>query len=97
MNSETDIIAAHTHSAGHREEIERSDQCGCFFCLEIFSPKAIDDWIQENPDNKPDAKLTGETAICPNCSVDAVIGSASGYPITRDFLEQMHQHWFGGV
>ena len=36
----------------------------------------------------------GGTAICPYCGIDSVIGEHSGYPITREFLEQMHQYWF---
>jgi hypothetical protein len=36
----------------------------------------------------------GQTALCPKCGIDAVIGSASGYPISREFLAEMHRHWF---
>ena len=34
------------------------------------------------------------TAICPYCGVDAVIGESSGLPITKTFLEKMHNKWF---
>jgi hypothetical protein len=34
------------------------------------------------------------TLLCPFCGIDSVIGTASGYPITREFLAQMREHWF---
>jgi hypothetical protein len=42
---QTDILAAHRHSSRHREEVARSQRCGCFFCSETFSPSAIVEWI----------------------------------------------------
>jgi hypothetical protein len=35
------------------------------------------------------------SAICPRCSVGAVIGDASGYPIDEQFLTRMFQRWYG--
>ena len=81
---EPDYIAAHTHSIRHRRELEASEWCGCFYCLAVFKPGAIQQWLNEGDG----------TALCPECSIDSVIGSASGYPITRDFLEGMHRRWF---
>src|SRR5581483_9226086 len=77
------IVDAHKHSSMHREEVLRSDCCGCFHCFRVFAPAEIAEWI----DN-------GQTALCPYCPVDSVIGSASGYPITKEFLEEMHKYWF---
>ena len=78
-----DHILAHKHSIRHRTELEKSTLCGCFYCLSIFPPSEITEWIDD-----------GQTAICPKCPVDSVIGSASGYPITTDVLKRMHDHWF---
>ncbi len=77
------VLAAHKHSSKHRAELEKSEKCGCFFCLRIYSPSEIEDWT--DGDN---------TAICPHCSVDSVIGDASGYPITKEFLQEMRNYWF---
>ena len=41
------IIAAHNHSSDHREEVLASAQCGCFYCLRIFSPNKITDWYND--------------------------------------------------
>ena len=80
---EADHILAREHCSLNRAELERSELCGCFYCMSIFLPGAIVEWIDD-----------GQTAVCPNCPVDSVIGSASGYPITKEFLERMHAHWF---
>jgi hypothetical protein len=94
MVADKDILLAHKHCAGHREDILSSASCGCFYCLAIFPPTEVEDWIEENPDNTADITLTGQTALCPKCGIDSVIGSASGYPITADFLQRMNRHWF---
>ncbi len=80
------IIKAHAHSIHHRTEIEASEVCGCFHCLEIYRPGAIAEWVDESND----------TALCPRCGIDAVIGSASGASIDAEFLGQMHRYWFSG-
>jgi len=83
MDAFNPIIAAHKHSSNHREELLKSDNCGCFYCLEIYSPQEIQDWV----DN-------GKCALCAKCGIDSIIGSASNYPITKDFLKEMRQYWF---
>jgi hypothetical protein len=76
-------VLAHKHCSLHRSELEKSELCGCFYCLAIFAPSEIVEWIDD-----------GQTAICPKCPVDAVVGSASGFPITRELLQRMHNRWF---
>jgi len=84
----SDVREAHRHSSQHREEILRSTSCGCFHCCEAFSPQSIDEWIDE------DESGVGQTAMCPQCGVDSVLGDASGFPLERSFLERMKEHWF---
>lgn len=79
----TDHVSAHKHSIRHRAELEASAVCGCFYCGGVFAPTEIREWIDD-----------GQTALCPYCPVDSVIGSASGYPITPEFLKLMHDYWF---
>ncbi len=82
MNDD-DLVAAHQHCAKHKDEIRSSTLCGCFACLKQFSPSAIDVWLDAEG-----------TAICPYCSVDAVIGDKSGYPVSEAFLADMKRMWF---
>ncbi|MEM6502959.1 MAG: cytoplasmic protein [Cyanobacteria bacterium P01_C01_bin.89] len=81
-----DVKAAHQFSIRHRPQLLESDWCGCFYCCKIFNPSAIDRWIDE-----PGG---GETALCPYCGIDSVIGDRSEFPITLEFMQKMHQHWF---
>jgi hypothetical protein len=78
-----DIKEAHKHSIHHREELRDSRVCGCFYCLDIFDYRNIEDWIDD-----------GDTALCPSCGIDSVIGSASGFQISNEFLSAMKKHWF---
>jgi hypothetical protein len=87
-SSDAPHIAAHRHSIRHRREILDSLTCGCFYCLALFTPGEVGKWVDEEAG-------VGQTALCPGCGIDSVIGSAAGYPITRDFLSRMHRHWFG--
>ena len=84
-----DEIVAHKFSSNHKPELEKDSVCGCFYCLTIFHPSEIKEWIIE--DTAIDSR---GTAICPYCSIDSVIGESSGYPITEEFLEKMQEHWF---
>lgn len=87
-------IAAHKHSSRHRTEVLASERCGCFYCLAIFEPSEIWDWLDETRHKDGEVISYEPTARCPHCGIDSVIGSASGYPITREFLQTMKSHWF---
>jgi hypothetical protein len=76
-------VLAHDHCSLHRAELEESELCGCFYCMAAFPPSRIREWIDEH-----------RTALCPESEIDSVTGSASGFPITTEFLERMHAHWF---
>ena len=80
---EQNHIAAHKFSSHHRALLERDSRCGCFYCVRIFSPSEIVDWLEEEG-----------TAQCPYCGIDSVIGESCGYPITEEFLRSMHDYWF---
>ena len=81
-------MAAHKRSAKHRAEIEASSGCGCFYCKNTFAPGEIVEWTDT------DNAGVGQTALCPRCGIDSVIGDRSGFPITPEFLATMHKAWF---
>lgn len=76
------LQAAHMRSSKHLQEILASASCGCFYCLGAYPPSEIKEWID-----------AGQTAVCPRCGIDSVIGSASGL-LVPGFLEAMHERWF---
>lgn len=89
-NMPSDIQAAHAHCKRNRVELLDSTVCGCFYCLAIFAPDEISDWLEDGF-GISDA---GVTALCPHCGIDSVIGDRSGFPVTEEFLRTMHAHWF---
>jgi hypothetical protein len=74
-------VTAKFHTTDNRVEIRSSLNVGCVYCLEIFEPKHITQW-------------NGDTAICIYCNCDCLLGDKSGYPITKQFLQKMHNYWF---
>ena len=85
-----EILRAHKHSTNHRAEIIRSHHCGCFHCCAIFVPGQVTTWID-------DVNGEGQTALCPSCGIDSLVGDASGFGISRDFLDSMKSYWFWTV
>lgn len=96
-----DVTLAHAHCRNNRSELLGSEICGCFCCLEIFPPSEIVDWIDEGerPLYRNNVLVSvndkrEQSAMCPKCGIDSVIGSRSGYPITPEFLRRMERRWF---
>lgn len=87
-----DLKAWHRHAMHNEEELAQSTQCGCFACGATFAPREITAWIDAGKPWRPAPR----TALCPRCQMDAVIGSASGFPLTAEMLEEMRRHWLGG-
>lgn len=87
-NVSPSVIEAHKHCTDNRLEMQNSETCGCFCCCRIFKPSEIFQWCDE------DKNKVEQTAICPHCSIDSLIASSSGFPITVEFLEEMERHWF---
>ena len=84
------LRVAHNKSIHHRVDIKNSDKCGCFHCLKSFAPAQISDWT-DGPET------VKQTALCPFCGIDSVIGDAPGFTITSEFLAQMQEAWFGNL
>jgi hypothetical protein len=89
-----DLLAATDHATHNRAEIEASRLCGCFYCTQIFPPSEIVAWtgLDVSSLDNPESVSTG-TALCPRCGSESVIGDKSGFGITPEFLNQMHQAW----
>jgi len=78
-----DIKKAHEFSINNRKQVEESETAGCFYCLNIFEPKEIYDYCDDD-----------KTVICPKCGIDSVLGSKSGYPINKETLKKLYKYWF---
>ena len=83
---DSNLEAAHKHSFKNYDEILGSKECGCFYCKAVFLSSLISEWVDE--------KDGGQTALCPKCAIDSVIGDKSGYQLTQQFLSDMNKYWF---
>ncbi len=81
----------HQHSFNNKEEIQNSLFCGCFYCKTIHKATKITTYTQ---DKNPTTRIPN-TALCPKCGIDSVIGDKSGYPVTDiAWLAELHKKYF---
>jgi hypothetical protein len=78
----SNLKAVHKKSRRNRSQLSRSKICGCFYCLKEFTFSQIGGWIDD-----------GETALCPCCGIDAVLGFDTE-TADQALLQTMHEHWF---
>lgn len=82
MPPQASLTKIHSKSRRNRSSLARSAICGCFYCLNEYPFQRISEWTDD-----------GETAICPCCGVDAVLGFSSP-SADHGLLRDMHKHWF---
>jgi hypothetical protein len=73
MITDDNMVKAHEFSRRHRELINVSHRCGCFYCGNIFAAAEIREWIDEI---RPDE--TAVTGLCPKCGIDSVLPDSAG-------------------
>ena len=78
-----DYVALHKQSFSNKASLKKGNKCGCFHCQKIFNTDEISDWVNND-----------ETAMCPYCGIDSVLGEDCGYPLTRELLYIMHTLFF---
>ena len=69
----------------NKEAITKSHLAGCFFCCTMYEATAVVEYAVEHDKT--------ETAICPICGVDSVIGDAST-TLNKEMLQSMCSTWF---
>ena len=88
--SDVYIKEADRHTMQNYEEIIKSTACTCMYCGYQFDPVKPPEplsFMTERDGNK--------TLQCPMCSIDSVIGNASGYPVTDIyFIARCTREWF---
>ena len=84
MTESTNLRQAYEHSRSNRRFMVSGADCHCFHCLHAFSAEQISDWV----DN-------GETALCPNCGVDAVL-SGQADCLSEELIGELHAAYFDG-
>lgn len=77
------MLDLHKKSIYNKEELDKVDLCGCFYCCEVFDPSEI----KEYTDN-------GNTALCPYCKVDSVIPLNKNDEESKEILQKMYGYFF---
>lgn len=68
----------------NRQALLASEVAACFYCFEQFAPSAITQWC--------DGEEVAQTAICPFCLVDSVVGFNG--PVDVVWLHERHKRSF---
>ena len=90
-----ELLAAYRYVSNNWAPIQASKVCGCCSCLQIFPPDEIVAWAGLDMNNMDDPRaVNDQTALCPHCGSEAVIGDKSGFPINAPFLVRMNEAWF---
>lgn len=76
--TERRLQTLHKQSFRNRLRLVRANIVGCFWCMRVFPPTLIREWIDQN-----------ETALCPKCGIDSVIPTKS-----CTVLDAMYSYWF---
>ena len=71
------------HATRNRATLSNAERAACYYCLAIFSPAEIIDWVDEE-----------QTALCPRCGIDSVLPDSAGYEFTQEELRELRQFWF---
>ena len=82
-----DLAKISHQSYENRHLILASKICGCYYCLKIFSPNEITEWVDPAEDG------IGLTAMCPKCGTDSVVGDKN-IEITGELLKELRNFSF---
>jgi len=78
-----EIKEAHKYSISNISNLNKSKKAGCYYCKSIFNASEV----KETTDN-------GETALCPKCGIDSVLGDSSPFKIEIKTLAKLNNYWF---
>lgn len=73
----------HTYSSHNKRFIAISNKCYCFYCRSCMDRSEIVDYC----DN-------GQTAICPKCSIDAIIPDSIEETVNEKIISELNAYWF---
>ncbi len=77
------IKEAHKLITTNKQLLAESQMAGCYYCLEIYPAKEVEEFLEvEN------------TALCPKCGIDCVLGDKIDFPLNKEVLQELHNFWF---
>ena len=76
------IQEASKYSFKNKDSIEKSTTCSCYYCISSFKKEEIQQWTDQ-----------GQTAICPLCGIDSVLGDIV-LPFEETTFKKLKEYWF---
>jgi NAD-dependent SIR2 family protein deacetylase len=70
------------YSFKNKDSIEKSINCSCYYCISSFLKEEIQNWTDQ-----------GQTAICPKCGIDSVLGDIV-LPFEETTFKKLKEYWF---
>lgn len=70
-------------SMDNRPELEKYPYAWCYYCCKRFESKLINEWTDK-----------GQTALCPNCGVDAVLSETERIVLNEEIISDAYDYWF---
>lgn len=58
-------------------------ECACYHCCTFFPTSSITEWVDKE-----------DTALCPNCKIDAVLPIYEDSEKDLAFLAKVNKYWF---
>lgn len=90
-----ELLAAFRYTTNNYAQIEASALCGCCSCVQVYPAEEVAAWTGLEMTNLDDPKaIANQTALCPRCGMEAVLGDKAGFPINAQFLGRMNEAWF---
>lgn len=88
------LLAAYRYTTNNWDMIQGSQVCGCCNCMRIFPASEVSGWTGLALEDIDDpAAIAKQTAMCPHCGSESVLGDQCGYPIDAAFLSRMNEAW----
>jgi hypothetical protein len=83
------LSVIHKHSFKNKIEVQYSRKCACFHCFLLYDASEVDTFLKENDGE--------ETALCPVCITDTIIGDASGFNLTDELIDELAYVYLHGL
>ena len=88
----TEIEKIYSYVCENKQLLKRYQNCICLYCGKTFHYQSITQWVQDKND---------KTAVCPFCSVDAVVpkkveNKIEQFEVTKELQEKIKNTYLGG-
>lgn len=81
--TETLLQKLQAYATYNKNLVAKAEQCHCFRCGTTVESRKVEQYADE-----------GQTALCPNCGVAALLPDSIEEALDERILSEMHEYWF---